>query len=358
MAKFDGNNLIVNCKNVNFAEINSNLTCQIRSSIFLLGPILARFGKAVVCYPGGCEIGLRPIDLHLYGLKCFGVIIEEENGRILCDGSAMKAGEVTLDFPSVGATENCVMLASLCKGTSIIRNCAREPEIIDLANFINAMGGKVYGAGRDTIMVEGVNELGGCEFLPSMDRIVAGTYLTACAMTGGDILLEDFSPETVFAVIEKLRQAGAQIYSDKCGLRIRSTGRINAIHKIETQPYPGFPTDMQPQIMAMLTRSNGCTVVVENLFENRYKYTTWLNKMGANITVKDRVAVVRGVKRLYSATVQAEDLRGGASLVLAGLVADGETVVGGAHHIDRGYYKIENDLSNLGADIFRSNLIE
>ena len=352
-AKFEGDNIVVNCSNVNFVEIEPEFTTQIRSSIFILGPILARFKQAVVSYPGGCEIGLRPIDLHLYGLKRMGVVISEENGRIICDGTKMQAGEITLDFPSVGATENCMMAGALCCGTTVIRNCAREPEIVDLANFINALGGKIYGAGCDTIVIHGVDYLGGTVYRPLPDRIVAGTYLAACAMVGGDLFLDGFSPETIFAILDKLTQSGAIIEKNNNGIRLRSSGKLNAIHKIETQPYPGFPTDMQPQILAMLTRANGCTVIIENLFENRFKYTAWLNRMGAQITVKDRVAVVKGVKNLHGATVLAQDLRGGAALVLAGLVAKGETEVLGVEHIDRGYYKIEEDLSALGANIKR-----
>ena len=353
VACFDGDNLHINCENLNYRDIDASLTGKIRSSIFILGPIIARFRRAQVSYPGGCDIGLRPIDLHLYGLGKLGVKIEEDNGCICCDGENLSGGEISLDFPSVGATENCMMVASLASGTTIIRNCAREPEIVDLANFINAVGGKVLGAGRDTIIVEGVKQLHGCVYSPLSDRIVAGTYLTACAMTGGDLLLRNISPENLFSVIEKLNQAGAKIYYDSVGLRIKSSGKIKSVHKIETQPYPGFPTDMQPQILAMLSVSNGCSVVIENLFESRFKYTVQLLKMGAKVTVRDRVAVVKGVKCLHGADVLAQDLRGGASLILAGLVARGETIVRGIEHVDRGYWEIESALSSVGANIAR-----
>ena len=272
-ACFRGDELHINCENLVYREIDYDLTSKIRSSIFILGPILARFRKAQICYPGGCDIGLRPIDLHLYGLGKLGVKIEEENGCIYCDGENLCGGEVTLDFPSVGATENCMMVASLAYGETVIRNCAREPEIVDLANFIYAVGGKVVGAGRDTIVVSGVSNLRGCVYSPIPDRIVAGTYLTACAMAGGDLFLRNITPENMFSVIEKLSQVGAKIYRDGKGIRVKSSGKINAIHKIETQPYPGFPTDMQPQILAMLSVANGCSVVIENLFEKDRKST-------------------------------------------------------------------------------------
>lgn len=352
-ADFEGDDIVLDCSSANPSLIESDLTGGIRSSIFILGPILARFKRAAVSYPGGCEIGLRPIDLHIYGLKQLNVRITEENGHIVCDGSDMKSGEIDLDFPSVGATENIMMAAVYLGGRSIIRNAAREPEIVNLAEFINCLGGRVFGAGSDTIIIEGVKALHGGEFTPIPDRIVGGTYLTACALTGGDVYLENLRSDSLNAVIEKLARAGAEITRGSDFIRLRSKGRINAIHKIETQPYPGFPTDMQAQIAALLSRADGCSVMVENLFENRYKYTVQLNKMGAKITVKDRIAVIKGVKKLYGTAVSAEDLRGGAALVLAALGAEGESIVSGVAHIDRGYCHIEDDLKALGADITR-----
>ena len=352
-ADFEGDDIVLDCSNANPSLIESDLTGGIRSSIFILGPILARFKRAAVSYPGGCEIGLRPIDLHIYGLKQLNVRITEENGHIVCDGSAKKSGEIDLDFPSVGATENIMMAAVYLGGRSIIRNAAREPEIVNLAEFLNCLGGRVFGAGSDTIIIEGVKALHGGEFTPIPDRIVGGTYLTACALTGGDVYLENLRSDSLNAVIEKLARAGAEITRGSDFIRLRSKGRINAIHKIETQPYPGFPTDMQAQIAALLARADGCSVMVENLFENRYKYTVQLNKMGAKITVKDRIAVIKGVKKLYGTAVSAEDLRGGAALVLAALGAEGESIVSGVAHIDRGYCHIEDDLKALGADITR-----
>ena len=354
-AEYEGNHILINCKDSNPALIESDLTGKIRSSIFIMGPILARFKHAALSYPGGCEIGLRPIDLHIYGLKKLNVKIREENGHIICDGSDMKSAEIDLDFPSVGATENIMMAAVFLSGKTTIRNAAREPEIVDLANFINALGGKIYGAGTDTLVVEGVKKLSGGEYTPVPDRIAGCTFLTACALTGGDVFLENLRSDTINAVTEKLVRTGCELSRGYDYVRIRSSGKIKAIHKIETQPYPGFPTDMQAPMTAMLTRANGCSVMVENLFENRYKYTVQLNKMGAKITVKDRIAVIKGVKKLHGTVVKSEDLRGGAALVIAALAAEGESIVTGVNHIDRGYYKIEEDFRRLGADIKREN---
>lgn len=355
-AEYDGSNILINCRNSNPALIESDLTGKIRSSIFIMGPILARFKHAALSYPGGCEIGLRPIDLHIFGLKKLNVKIREENGHIICDGSDMKSAEIDLDFPSVGATENIMMAAVFLNGKTTIRNAAREPEIVDLADFINSIGGKIYGAGTDTLVVEGIKKLSGGEYTPVPDRIAGCTFLAACALTGGDVYLENLRSDTVNAVTEKLMRAGCELIRGYDFVRIRSSGKLKAIHKVETQPYPGFPTDMQAPLVAMLTRANGCSVMVENLFENRYKYTVQLNKMGAKITVKDRIAVVKGVNKLHGTSIKSEDLRGGAALVIAALAAEGESIVTGVSHIDRGYYKIEDDFRSLGADIKRENI--
>ncbi len=350
---FEKNEIIINTDDAEFRSISANLTGGIRSSVFILGPLLSRFKKAVVSYPGGCEIGLRPIDLHIYALRQLGVKIVEEGGRIYCDGSQMKQGEVYLDFPSVGATENAIMAAVLLSGKSVIRNAAREPEICDLANFINSMGGKIYGAGSDTIEIEGVKELRGCEYTPLCDRITAGTIFTACASCGGDVMIEKVLPLTLSSVLDKFSRTGSVVTVYDDGIRIKSSGKIKAIHKIETQPFPGFPTDMQAQFVSMLTRARGCSLMVENLFESRFKYTNELNKMGAKITVKDRVAVIKGVAFLRGADIKAEDLRGGAALVNAALGAEGESRIYGVEHIDRGYYSIEETFSALGGEIKR-----
>lgn len=353
-AELNDHTLTVNCKNADPKLVSAELTGKIRSSVFILGPILARFRRADISYPGGCEIGLRPIDLHIYGLKCLGVKITEEGGIIGCDGKELRGGVVNLDFPSVGATENIMMAGVLADGKTVIRNAAREPEIVDLQNFINSIGGRVYGAGSDVITVDGVKALRGGTYKPVGDRIAAATYLGAAAITGGEVRVTGISPSALHVVIEKLRRTGCAVAELSDGVSLHAPSVLRPVHKIETQPFPGFPTDMQPQMSAVLCRADGSSCVVENMFENRYKYTVQLNKMGAKILVKDRVAVIKGVKRLRAADVTAEDLRGGAALVTAALCAEGTTHLSGVRHIDRGYEKIEETLSALGADIRRS----
>ena len=356
-AKFDGDDVYINCKEVSPVLVDSNLTSGIRSSIFIMGPILGRFKRARISYPGGCDIGLRPIDLHIMGLKTLGADICEQSGIIACDGSGLHSGVVNLDFPSVGATENLIMAGVLTKGKTVIRNAAREPEIVDLQNFINYLGGNVVGAGSDTVIVTGVDGLGGGEYRPISDRIVAGTYLTAVAATGGDVTLTGVKPNMLYSVIEKLVRTGASIKETQSSVRIVASSRPKAVPKIETQPFPGFPTDMQAQTTALLSIADGSSIMVENLFESRFKYIMQLIKMGADITVKDRVAMIKGVKELRPALLRADDLRGGAALVIAALTAKGVSEVEGVCHIDRGYQKIEDDLSILGGDVIRKNII-
>ena len=334
-------------------EMPDGLSKQIRSSIFLLGPILSRFRRATVTFPGGCEIGLRPIDLHLAGLRCLGVEIREEGGLIHCDGTNMHAGEIHFDYPSVGATENVMMAAVLLKGTTIIRNAAREPEIVDLQNCINAMGGNVRGAGEQTICITGVKALHGTAWKPMADRIVAGTLLAAGAMTGGEIELTDAPCADMVAVTSKLREMGCRIRENGVSMHLKAPGRLNAFATLQTQPHPGFPTDMQVQMLALLCAAEGTGVIVENVFENRFTHAGELNRMGAHILCSGRTAVVRGVEQLYGARVTARDLRGGAALVLAGLRAQGTTQVDRAELIDRGYDHLERQLSALGAKITR-----
>lgn len=334
-------------------EIPPHLAREIRSSIFMLGSILSRFKMAKVSHPGGCDIGLRPIDLHLKGLRDLNVKIEENHGFLVCDGSQMRAGIVHLDYPSVGATENIMMAATLIEGRSEIRNAAKEPEITDLQNFINACGGKISGCGTSTIIIEGVKKLKSCEYSPISDRIIGGTYLIACAICGGEIEVKRCYSEHLYSLIAKLREMGCIIEIGNDRVKISSTGRPSSVQILETLPYPGFPTDMQAQMTALQTISDGTCMIIENMFETRFKHCPELVKMGANITVRDRMAIVRGVKRLSGAEVNAMDLRGGASLVLAGLAAHGTTVVNNVNHIDRGYKDIEARFSQLGADIHR-----
>jgi UDP-N-acetylglucosamine 1-carboxyvinyltransferase len=347
--------LIIDCRNVNKCEIPKELATKIRSSIFLLGSILGRMGHAVVCYPGGCDIGSRPIDLHLKGLKALGVDIEEKFGMINCSSQNLRGNDVHLDFPSVGATENIMMAGVLAKGTTRIFNSAKEPEVIDLQNFLNKMGAKISGAGTDTIVIDGVakQNLGDVEYSPMSDRIVAGTYLLAVATCGGDVTVKNVDFNHIYSLINKLRNAGLEVTTKSDSIRLQSSHRPITFSKIETMPYPGFPTDLQPQSLVLQTVSDGTCIINENLFETRLKHVPELLKMGANIITKDRVAIVTGVEKLFGAEVNCTDLRAGAALTIAGLVAEGQTTINNIHNIDRGYEKLDEVLSRLGADIKR-----
>lgn len=355
-AEFFGDNLTVCCRDVALNVINSDLTGKLRSSIFILGSILSRCRRAYISHPGGCEIGLRPIDLHISGLKGLSVKIVDDCGVICCDGTDMKSGVINLDFASVGATENLMMAGALLDGETVIVNAAREPEIVDLAEFINAMGGDVRGAGGSVISIRGVKKLHGCAYTPMPDRICAGTVLAAVNATGGSVTVKNVVPDHIFGITERLKKAGARLSVRGNAVRITADARPRPIHKLETNVYPAFPTDMQPQFCAMLARASGSSVIVENLFENRFGYTSELVKMGASITVKDRIAVVNGVSSLHGATLKACDLRGGAALVIAALAAEGRSVVYGVEHIDRGYECIERTFAELGSAIHRAEV--
>lgn len=350
---FDGRDLHIQAQLVDKYCVGEEYTKKVRSSIFMLGPLLAKFKKATVAYPGGCNIGNRPIDLHLKGLRTLNVKIEERHGYIYCDGSNMRAGEIHLDFPSVGATENLMMASVMLRGKTTIYNAAKEPEICDLQNFLNAMGCKISGGGTSTIVVQGVKNLKGCVYKPISDRIITGTYMIACAMVGGKCSFTNVDKEHNLAIINKLKQAGVKVTYKNKTLFVSSNGKPKSIESIETLPYPGFPTDLQSQILTLQTISKGTSVITENLFETRFKIVDQLAKMGADITIKNQMAIVKGVQKLYGATVSAFDLRGGAGLTIAGLSAEGYTTVEDVHHIDRGYECMEKDLEKLGADIKR-----
>ena len=344
---------VIDSSNAVSHEIPPRLTKELRSSVFMLGSVLTRFGRAKISYPGGCDIGLRPIDLHLSGLKRLGVEITEEGGYIDCKADNLVGAEILLDFPSVGATENIILAAVKAKGVTVIRNAAKEPEIIDLQNFLNAMGANVRGAGGGTVVVEGVKRLRGVDYLPIGDRIEAGTYLIAAATCGGEIETQGVRAENIAALLHKLRENGCKIHTKNDRIILRSDGRLQSVPLVETMPFPGFPTDLQAQYSALCTIAKGTTLVVENLFETRYKYAAELKRMGADITVRDRTAVIRGVERLHGAKVVAGDLRGGAALVVAALSAEGQSEVVDLSHVDRGYADFEYKLKKLGAKIRR-----
>ena len=346
-------NLIIDPQDLCSYVMPDALSKKIRSSIFLMGPILARFRRAAVTFPGGCEIGLRPIDLHLSGLRQLGVKVTEEGGSIECDGRDMRPGTVHFDYPSVGATENVMMAAVLLPGKTLIHNAAREPEIADLQRFLCQMGACVSGAGTHTITVEGVQALHGCTYQPMPDRIVAGTLLAAAAGTGGSVRLTNVPVPDLYAVFSKLREMGCTLALQEKSVFLSAPERLNAFQMLQTQPHPGFPTDMQAQMLALAASAKGTSVIVENVFENRFTHAGDLNRMGADVMIAGRTAVIKGTARMYGAHVAARDLRGGAALAIVGLRADGETVLERPELIDRGYERLENMLGALGADMER-----
>ena len=349
----EGDEVRIDSADLNRWEMPEGLSKQIRSSIFLLGPILGKLRRAAVTYPGGCEIGLRPIDLHLKGLRALGVKVQEDGGVIRCDGGEMHAGDVYFDYPSVGATENVMMAAALLPGVTTVHNAAREPEVEDLQGFLNAMGGNVRGAGTQVIQIEGVKKLRGVSYTPIPDRIVGGTLLCAAAVTGGELLLSNIRPADLMPVGDKLTEMGCRISREEAGMLLCAPKRLKAFSCLQTQPHPGFPTDMQAQMLAAACTAEGTSVIVENVFENRLSHVADLCRLGADIRVSSRTAVVSGVDKLHGAAVTARDLRGGAALVIAALCAQGETVVENVSLIDRGYAKLENTLAGLGAKIER-----
>lgn len=353
--KVERDTITVNAKHLNSNVIDKDLSGKFRSSIFALGAIIGRLHKAVGYIPGGCDIGIRPIDLHLKGLCELGVKITENCGTIECITTNLSGASIVLDYPSVGATENILMASVLAKGTTYIYNCAREPEIVDLQNFLNKCGAKIKGAGTSVIVVEGVEKLYGCKHRIIGDRIVAGTYLVSGSITGGDVFVKDINPQMLKSVNTKLAMAGCEILEEDNGVRVKVNKTLREIPIIETAPYPAFPTDMQSVFMSLATVLNGTSVIHEKVFENRFMTVPELVKMGANITIKDRLAVVKGVDFLCGNSVMAKDLRGGASLVVAGLCAKGATVVDNSYHIDRGYEDIVKDLQLLGANIKKIN---
>lgn len=347
-------NIQVDCQPINSFSAHYELVKTMRASILVLGPLLARYGRAQVSLPGGCAIGSRPVDIHLKGMAAMGARISVENGYIMAQTSKrLKGANLVLDTITVTGTENLMMAASLAKGQTIIKNAAREPEVRDLANFLNALGANIEGAGSDTILINGVEQLSGGNYRVLPDRIEAGTYLIAAAMTQGRIRLKDVQPETLESIILKLKEAGAEITMGDDWVELNMENkRPNAV-SISTAPYPAFPTDMQAQLMALNTIAKGVGTVTENIFENRFMHVHELQRMGADITLQGNTAICKGVSSLTGAPVMATDLRASASLVLAGLVAKGRTIVDRIYHIDRGYECIEEKLASLGAQIKR-----
>ncbi|MFY9176582.1 MAG: UDP-N-acetylglucosamine 1-carboxyvinyltransferase [Caldicoprobacterales bacterium] len=355
--KISNNTVIIDNSNTYKGEAPYELTRKMRASFLVMGPLLARHGHAKISMPGGCAIGSRPIDLHLKGFSALGADITLGYGYIEAKADKLVGSKIYLDFPSVGATENIMMAAALARGQTIIENAAEEPEIVDLSNFINAMGGNVRGAGTGTIRIEGVDRLHGAVHGVIPDRIEAGTFMVAAAMTKGNVLLENALIDHLKPIEAKLKEAGAVIIDEGEGVRVIGPDRINPID-IKTLPYPGFPTDMQAQMMAMVTTAPGTSIITETVFENRFMHVNELKRLGANIKIEGRSAIVEGVSHLTGTSVKATDLRAGAALVLAGLIAHGQTEISNIYHIDRGYYRIEEKLAKLGANIKRIHLTD
>ena len=333
-------------------EAPYDLVKTMRASVLVLGPLLARLGKAKVALPGGCAIGARPVDQHLKAMEKMGAVFDLEDGYILGRCGELRGADITFDMPTVGGTENVLMAAVLAKGETVLRNAAREPEITDLANFLNACGAKINGHGTDTIHVQGVSSLSGTSYRVMPDRIEAGTFLVAAAITGGEVFVEDCPAEELTATMTKLAEMGVVLQKKDTGVLVKRNGHLTGVD-VTTQPHPGFPTDMQAQIMGLMTLASGSSSVEETIFENRFMHVPELNRMGADIKLSGGKAMVRGVKRLTGAPVMASDLRASASLVLAGLAATGKTEVQRIYHLDRGYERIEERLNAVGARIRR-----
>ncbi len=348
--KREKDTLIIDSHTIHSAEVPEHISRKMRASNLVMGALLARFHQARVAHPGGCAIGSRPMDLHIKGFLNLGYEIKDEYGFMEGRGVAINGKEILLDFPSVGATENIMMAATMAPGTTIIRNAAREPEIVDLQNFLNRMGAKVRGAGLDTIRIEGVNKLGGVEHKVIPDRIEAGTFMVGAAITRGDVHIENVVLEHLQPLIAKLREIGVEISPWNSGIRVIGSNTMRSTD-IKTMPYPGFPTDMQPQMMALLSTIPGTSIVVETIFENRFMHVQELRRMSADIKIEGRVAIIKGRRQLEGTLVEATDLRAGAALVLAGLLAEGETTVTQVEHIYRGYEDFDIKLQEVGAEI-------
>ena len=345
------NKIIIDTSKVHTYEIPENLMRKMRSSVILAGAIIGKYNKANFSYPGGCEIGSRPIDLHLKGFEKLGLNIREEYGEIICNTEKVQGAQIHLDFPSVGATENIILASCLAEGITVLTNAAKEPEIEDLVKFLNKAGAKIKGEGTDRIEIIGVKRLAEISYNIMPDRIEAGTYLVAGAITGGNIKITKANPRHIEPILNKLEEANCILEIGKDYVQIKAPKRIKAVD-IKTMPYPGFPTDMQSIFGALLSTAKGTSIITENIFENRYKYVQELNRMGAKINVEGRTAVIKGTKRIQGANVVASDLRGGAALIVEALVAKGVTQIDNIHYVLRGYENIEEKLKKLGSKIF------
>jgi UDP-N-acetylglucosamine 1-carboxyvinyltransferase len=353
--RFDGNQVVVDACGELLTEASFEYVRKMRASVLVMGPLLARKGRARVALPGGCAIGSRPIDQHLKGFEAMGATIKVGNGFIDAEvNGRLRGTKIYLDFPSVGATENIMMAAALAEGTTVIENCAKEPEIVDLANFINKMGGNVRGAGTGTIRIEGVDSLHGAKHLIIPDRIEAGTFMVAAAITKGNVLVKGAVPEHLTSLIAKMEEMGVTIIEEEEGIRVIGPETLKAVD-IKTMPHPGFPTDMQSQMMALLLQANGTSVITETVFENRFMHVEEFRRMNGDIKIEGRSCIINGPVKLQGAEVTATDLRAAAALILAGLAAEGYTRVTELKHLDRGYVRFHEKLKELGADIERVN---
>ncbi len=353
--KKNNGKIVIDSKNIHSMEIPENLMQEMRSSVIIVGALIARKKEAIFTYPGGCDIGSRPIDLHIKAFEKLGIEVKEESGYIHCKADEIIGNDIGLDFPSVGATENIMLASIFAKGTTRIINAAMEPEIIDLQNALNSMGAKISGAGTNNIIIKGVEKLKDLRYNIIPDRIEAGTLLCAAAITGGSIRLQRVVPEHVETLTNKLEEMGCELQITKDEVFLKAPKRLKPVD-IKTLPYPGFPTDMQSIIATTLSIAKGTSIIVENIFENRYKYINELKKMGTKITIEGRTAVIKGVRRLNKANVKATDLRGGAALVLAGLNSKGRTTIENIEYVLRGYENLDKKLNSLGANIRIENI--
>ena len=340
----------INSKNITKTEIPEHLMREMRSTVILAGALLGRFKEVTFSYPGGCDIGARPIDLHLNAFKKLGVEVIEEAGFIKCKANRIFGANIDLDFPSVGATENIILAAIFAEGTTTINNAAMEPEIIDLVNFLKKMGAKIEGAGTMSITIKGIKRLSGTSYNIMPDRIEAGTILCAVAGSGGKVVLNDVNPNHLSSMLNKLEECGCKIETSDKSISLCAPKRLKSL-ELKTMPYPGFPTDLQQVFSAMLTKANGTSIIIENIFENRYKFMSELRKMGAKVTIEGKTAIISGIRKLNGTNVICTDLRGGAALVIAGIMAKGKTKIDNIDYILRGYENLDTKLNSIGARV-------